>query len=123
MKTILVVYTDRELSVEQANNSKMTKHCFRTDSEVAVGDVLKPGKYISNMMVTDVMNQDYKYYNAQNGNLTNIIDSTKCYPIKTLVLRDEDETVVYAAKIVKRSRHYSSSGSSRKEASGSWSCR
>ena len=101
MKTILVVYTDRELSVEQANNSKMTKYCFRTDSEVAVGDVLKSGKSTSNMMVTDVMDQDYKYYNAQNGNLTNTIDSTKCYPIRTLVLRDEDETVVYAAKIVK----------------------
>ena len=53
------------------------------------------------MMVTDVMDQDYKYYNAQNGNLTNTIDSTKCYPIKTLVLRDKDETVVYAAKTVK----------------------
>ena len=102
MKTILVVYTDRELSVEQANNSKMAKYCFRTDSEIAVGDVLKSGKYTSNMMVTDVMDQDYKYYNSQSGSLTNDIDSTKCYPIKTLVTREEDDTVVYATKVIKK---------------------
>lgn len=29
MKTILVVYTNQELSVEQINNQKMQKYCFR----------------------------------------------------------------------------------------------
>lgn len=36
MKTILVVYTNERLSVEQINNRKMQKYCFRTESEVTV---------------------------------------------------------------------------------------
>lgn len=99
MKTILVVYTDQKLSVEQINNRKMQKYCFRTENEVEVGDVLKSKSYTSNMVVTDVVDADFKYYNAQSGEMTNIINSTKCYPIKTLVLREEDENVIYAAKV------------------------
>lgn len=99
MKTILVVYTDQKLSVEQINNRKMQKYCFRTESEVEVGDVLKSKSYSTNMIVTDVVNPDYKYYNTQSGEMTNTINSTKCYPIKTLGLREEDESVIYATKI------------------------
>ena len=101
MKTILVVYTDQKLSVEQINNRKMQKYCFRTESEVEVGDVLKSNAYTNNMVVTDVMDSDHKYYNAQSGEMTNTINSTKCYPIKTLVLREEDDSVVYATKVNK----------------------
>ena len=99
MKTILVVYTNEKLTVEQINNRKLQKYCFRTDGEVAVGDVLKSNNYNSNMIVTDVVDADYKFYNAQTGEMRNEINSTKCYPIKTMVLRDEDETVVYAKKV------------------------
>lgn len=98
MKTILVVYTNQELSVEQINNQKMQKYCFRTDSEVKAGDVLKSKNYTTNMVVTDVIDQDYKYYNKQSGEMVNVINSTNCYPIKTMVLREEDEHVVYACK-------------------------
>ena len=101
MKTILVVYTNERLSVEQINNRKMQKYCFRTESEVTVGDVLKSKNYNTNMVVTDVVDADYKYYNMQNGEMTNSINSTKCYPIKTMVLREEDENVVYASKVNK----------------------
>jgi hypothetical protein len=31
--------------------------------------------------------------------MRNEINSTNCYPIKTLVIRDDDETVVYAKKM------------------------
>lgn len=99
MKTILVVYTNQKLSVEQINNQKMQKYCFRTDSEVKVGDILRSKNYSTNMVVTDVIDQDYKYYNQQSGEMVNVVNSTKCYPIKTLVLREEDELVVYACKI------------------------
>ena len=68
MKTILVVYTNQKLSVEQINNQKMQKYCFRTDSEVKVGDILRSKNYTTSMMVvTDVIDQDYKYYNQQSG--------------------------------------------------------
>ena len=99
MKTILVVYTNERLSVEQINNRKMQKYCFRTESEVKVGDTLKSKNYSTNMVVTDVVDADYKYYNASNGEMANTINSTKCYPIKTMVLREEDENVVYASQV------------------------
>ena len=73
MKTILVVYTNQELSVEQINNQKMQKYCFRTDSEVKVGDVLKSKNYTTNMVVTDVIDQDYKYYNTYNLHNINVV--------------------------------------------------
>lgn len=99
MKTILVVYTNENLSVEQANNRKMQKYCFSTKSEVSVGDVLKSKAYSDNMLVTDVIDKEYKFYNAQSGELSNDITSTKCYPIKEMILREENEEVVYALKV------------------------
>ena len=101
MKTILVVYTNERLSVEQINTRKMQKYCFRIEGEVTVGDVLKSKNYNTNMIVTDVVDADYKYYNTHSGEMTNSINSTKCYPIKTMVLREEDEDVVYASKVNK----------------------
>lgn len=99
MKTILVVYTNQKLSVEQINRQKMRKYCFRTANVVKVGDVLKSKSYTTNMVVTDVIDQDYKYYNKQSGEMVNVINSTNCYPIKTMVIREEDKHVVYANKI------------------------
>ena len=99
MKTILVVYTDQKLTTEQINNRKMQKYCFRTESEIAVGDVLKSKNYTTNMVVTDVVDADYKYYNKQTGEMRNDINSTNCYPIKTMVIRDEDDSAVYAKKV------------------------
>ena len=97
--TILVVYTNKNLSVEQANNRKMQKYCFSTKSEVSVGDVLKSKAYSNNMLVTDVIDKEYKFYNAQSGELSNDITSTKCYPIKEMIIREENEEVVYASKV------------------------
>lgn len=97
--TILVVYTNENLSVEQANSRKMQKYCFSTKSEVSVGDVLKSKAYSNNMLVTDVIDKEYKFYNAQSGELSNDITSTKCYPIKEIILREENEEVVYASKV------------------------
>ena len=97
--TILVVYTNENLSVEQANNRKMQKYCFSTKSEVSVGDVLKSKVYSNNMLVTDVIDKEYKFYNVQSGELSNDITSTKCYPIEEMILREENEEVVYASKV------------------------
>lgn len=98
MKTILVVFTNESMTIEKINSRKMQKYCFRTESEINVGDVLKSANYRENMIVTDVIEADYKYYNAQTGEMCNDIKSTKCYPIKKLVLRQEDENVIYASK-------------------------
>ena len=99
MKTILVVYTNEKLTVEQINSRKMKKYCFRIDGEIAVGDVLKSKTYSTNMVVTDILDTDYKYYNNQTGDLSNEITSTMCYLIKTIVIRTEEEDVIYATKV------------------------
>lgn len=98
MKTILVVFSNENLTIEKINSRKMKKYCFRTESEINAADVLKSMNYEQNMIVTDVIDADYKYYNSQTGEFSNEIKSTTTYPIKTLVLRQEYENVVYASK-------------------------
>lgn len=100
MKTILVVYTNnRPISVKQANDEELTKYCFRTEDNIEVGNVVKSRSYSSTMLVTDVIDEDFKYYNASSGKLTKEPDSTRCYPIKTLKLREEEELTVYGTVI------------------------
>lgn len=104
MKTFLVIFSNEYLSKEQINNCKSKKYCFRTENEIAVGDILKSEHYTTNMIVTDILDTDYKYYNIQSGELTNSINSTKCYPIRIIVLREDDESVVYASKLFNLSK-------------------
>lgn len=99
MKTILVVYTNEKLTIEQINSRKMQKYCFRTKGEINTGDVLKSNNYEKTMIVTDVIDTDKRFYNTQTGDLTNEITSTKCYPIKELVISENAENVIYASKI------------------------
>lgn len=55
------------------------KYAFRTSEDVEVGDLIES--------------------NAQTGELRNGINSTKMYPIKTIIFKEEDELVVYATKV------------------------
>lgn len=99
MKTILVAFTYLGKSIEEVNNLKVKKYAFRTEESVKVGDFLNSKSYDKYMLVTDVIDQDYKYYNTVTGEFNKEITSTNCYPIKTLVLREDDQSVVYACKI------------------------
>lgn len=45
------------------------------------------------MIVTDVINDDFKYFNAKSGELSNDITSTMCYPTKTLKLGEENTVI------------------------------
>ena len=101
MNTILVVFSNENLSLEQINNRKMQKYCFRTESTITVGDILKSKFYSSNLIVTDEIGKEYKYYNSQTGEMSDSITSTKCYPIKELILREENEEAIYASKVSK----------------------
>ena len=98
MKTILVVYTNTALTIQQV--SKLQKYVFRTEEDLKVGDIIDSKIYANKMQVVDVIDNDYKYYNATTGELRNDINSTKCYPIKQIVLREADELTVYAKKVV-----------------------
>lgn len=98
MKTILVVYTNTALTIKQVSDSKLQKYVFRTEEDLKVGDIIESKAYTSKMQVVDVIDSDYKYYNAATGELRNDINSTKCYPIKKIVLREDDELTIYAKK-------------------------
>ena len=93
MKTILVVYANKNLTIDEINSNKLRKYVFRTDSDINKGDILKSPIYSSNMIVTDVINHDFKYFNAKSGELSNDITSTMCYPIKTLKLGEENTVI------------------------------
>lgn len=98
MKTILVVYTNTALTIKQVSDRKLQKYAFRTEEDLKVGDIIESKAYTSKMQVVDVIDNDYKYYNAATGELRNGINSTKCYPVKKIVLREDDELTVYAKK-------------------------
>lgn len=99
MKTILVVYTNTALTIKQVSDRKMMKYAFRSDEDLKVGDIIESKAYSTKMQVVDVVEEDYKYYNSCTGELRNTINSTKCYPIKKIVLREDDELTVYAKKV------------------------
>lgn len=98
MKTILVVYTNTALTAKQISDKKMQKYVFRTEEGFKEGDLIESKAYSSKMQVVDVIDNDYKYYNSSTGELRNDINSTRCYPIKKIVLREDDELTVYATK-------------------------
>lgn len=95
MKTILVVYTNTALTTKQISDKKLKKYCFRTEDAFVEGEMIESKAYGTKMQVTDIINTDYKYYNDVTGELRNDINSTQCYPIKKLVLRNDDEFTVY----------------------------
>lgn len=98
MKTILVVYTNLKLTNKEIADNKLIKYAFRTSEDVEVGDLIESKDYSKSMQVVDVIDTDYKFYNAQTGELRKEINSTKMYPIKTIVFKEEDELTVFAAK-------------------------
>lgn len=98
MNTVLVVYSNQNLSLKEINNRKLPKYAFRTKEELKVGDILKSPNYSSNMIVTDIIEKDFQYFNASTGEMFNEISSTKAYPIKELVLREDNENLVYCKK-------------------------
>lgn len=99
MKTILVVYLQNKVTVSQANDRKMKKYCFKTEDDLKVGDIIKSSAYSTDMLVTDVIDKEYSFYNSATGYLSTEVNSTGCYPIKTLCIREDDESVVYAKKV------------------------
>lgn len=99
MKTILVVYTDVRLTNKEIADNRLAKYAFRTSEDVEAGDLIESKDYRKSMQVTDVIDADYKFCNAQTGELRNEINSTKMYPIKTIVFKEEDGLVVFAAKV------------------------
>lgn len=91
MKTIIVTFGTGE-----ARPNCTKKYCFRTNSDLKPGDVLRSRDYDSEITVMDVLDKDYKYYNQISGEMSNEITSTFQWPIKTLEVCEKKDDIVYA---------------------------
>jgi len=93
MKTILVVYTDKFLSKTEIAKTK--KYSFNTSAELKEGDMFSSPSYATKMQVVKILQNSYKYYNASTGELSDTFNSTSQWEIRTLVIREEEEEVIY----------------------------
>lgn len=96
MKTILVIYTDTKIEKVTASHKK---YCFRTNSDVELGDLLKSSNYTTAMQVVKVIDKDYIYYHPDTGEMSNELTSTKQWEIKELKVVEADGDVVTAVKL------------------------
>lgn len=88
MKTIIVTFGNPTCTTK--------KYCFRTDSDVKLGDVLRSSQYDMDMHVVYVLDKDYRYYNATTGEMSNEITSTQQWDIKTIQVTEKKDNVIYA---------------------------
>lgn len=93
MKTIIVIFGNPSV-VTSANTRK---YCFRTDSDVKPGDKLRTPQYDSDITVMDVLDEDYKYYHQDTGEMSNKITSTRQWPIKTIKVVDKSTDAILAS--------------------------
>lgn len=93
MKTVFVVFTSNPVTSEQT--SRMKKYCFNTADNVAVGDMIKSSAYDTAFQVVRVLDKAYKYFNSSTGDLSDDITSTLQSEIKQIVIREDDNSVVY----------------------------
>lgn len=96
MKTIIVVYTDTKV-VDKAKLGQLKKYSFNTDSDVEVGDMLDSNTYDTKMQVVKVLGFSCRYYNAATGELSDEYTSTRQWEIRTLVIRESQEDIIYAS--------------------------
>jgi hypothetical protein len=96
-KTIIVVFTNNFLTSEKCRNLK--KYAFNTSDEVVVNNTITSTKYNTAMQVVRVLDREYKYYNQSTGELSDTYNSTQQWEVKTLAIREEDDSIVYG-KIV-----------------------
>jgi hypothetical protein len=97
MKTILVVYTNRQMSKKEIAGAK--KYAFNTDSDLEVGEIISSQEYTTPMMVVKVLDESYQYFNFATGELTNEFNSTSQWEIRTLIIREDEEMAIYAKRI------------------------
>lgn len=107
MKTILVVYTKSScVTVDTVNNCHHQKYAFRINGaiDVQTGDILKSPAYNDNMIVVDVLDKDYQFYNQITGELKFEVTSTKDFPIKTLEFTEKDNLTEFASFVHQNER-------------------
>jgi hypothetical protein len=95
MKTILVVYTDKITPLSNKEVATLKKYAFNTASEVNFGSIISSPEYTTNMVVIKVLDESFKYYNSATGELSNTFTSTLQWEVRTLAIRNDEESVIY----------------------------
>jgi hypothetical protein len=98
IKTVLVIYTNEKIT-SKTQIGRLAKYSFNTSSDVKEGDMIKSNEYSSAMQIVKVLDESFAYYNKSTGELTNEFKSSAQWDIRTLIIREEDEEVVYAHKL------------------------
>jgi hypothetical protein len=99
MKTILVVYTDKISPLSIKEIAGLKKYAFNTASEMSFGSIISSPEYSTNMVVVKILEESFKYYNSATGELSNIFTSTLQWEVRTLAIRNDEETVIYGKLI------------------------
>jgi hypothetical protein len=93
MKSIIVIYSNTKIAQGAVNKYK--RYVFNTDSDVQVGDMITSKEYTTKLQVVEVLDKSYKYYNQATGELSNEFNSTQQWLTKSLVIREDNQDVVY----------------------------
>lgn len=97
MKTILVIYSNRKKTRKEIGYTK--RYAFNTAGEVAVGDLLDTNEYDTSLLVVEIMDKSFKYFNKDTGELSDDFTSSKMYNIKTLDIVTGDNEAIKAWKV------------------------
>lgn len=94
MKTILVIYTN--FKIEKVGYEK--RYAFNSSDDLKVGDMIKSPQYTTNMQVVKVLDESYKYFNKETGELSNNYKSSLQFEIREIKLNSVTD-IVLAQKI------------------------
>jgi len=98
LRTIMVVYSDTAVDAKKATTMK--KYAFNTIEDVKVGDRIASDAYDTGMVIVEVLEDGFRYYNFVTGELTNVMNNTKLGMIRTIKILDEvDVNTIYAVKV------------------------
>ena len=98
LRTILVVYSD--IAVDAKKATTMKKYAFNTLEDVKVGDRIASDAYDTGMIIVEVLEEAFRYYNFVTGELTNVMNNTKLGLIRNMKILDEvDVNTIYAVKV------------------------
>jgi hypothetical protein len=91
VRTILVVYSDRKLTEKEAKGMK--RYAFNTFADVRAGQRIKSPNYNNEMQIVSVLPETFRYYNPNTGDLSNTVNNTNQFEIRSLKIVDTADEI------------------------------
>jgi hypothetical protein len=99
MKTVLVVYSGKE-KLPKKEIRRMKQYAFNTAADLKAGDRIESEEYDTPMVVAEVFDKKFTYYNMATGDLSDDRPAnTNIRPIRELVIGEPDTDTVYAVRL------------------------